>query len=125
MNTQKGQAMIIVLFVTAIAVFALLQVTVLSVSSISVGGEYYQGMILLTKAEGYLEEAALRFLRDPSYTGEAITDNDFTCTSQVNDFGEGKQLLCRCQKGNRYRQVQMNLTSNQGAFIFSAIEETP
>ena len=120
---QAGQAMIILLLVSSIALIFLMHTVVLNLESIGLGNEYLTGLNLLTQAEAYLENAALRSLRDPTYSGETIVNTNLTCTSVVIETPMGKEITSACQKGSRSRKVGLDVTFDQGVYLFSLIEE--
>ena len=120
---QSGQALVIILFVTTIVVLLITQITALSLSTVGLSNQYYDGLILLTKAEGFLENAALRYLRNPSYNGESLHNNGIDCTIEIADIVGGKDLVCWCSKDAKTRKVGMTVSFNQGVFNFSKVEE--
>ena len=115
--------MIVLLLVTAIAISLVVQVAVLSLSSVELDNEYAEGLVLINRAEGYLENAALRFLRDPNYLGETINEDNIACTSEISDVGGEKDLVCYCQRNQRIRKVGMTAVYNNGVYDFSKIQE--
>lgn len=122
--SNGGQAMILLVFICAFIFSLILEIATIGLSSLGLSNEYFLGLTLVTKAEGYLENAALRHLRDPTYTGESLQDEDISCTIQINTLNpESKDLVCSCQKDQRIRTVGMNVTYNQGIYVFSAIKE--
>ena len=120
---QQGQALIIVLFISAIVVLIVAQVATLNLSNLGLANNYYDGSLLLTKAESYLENAALRYLRDPSYIGESLQDANITCTIKINDIGENKDLTCQCERNGKSRKVGLTVSFDEGVYNFSKIEE--
>jgi len=123
MKKNKGQAMIVLLMVIAIATSLAVQVAVSSLSSIGLDNEYSEGLTLINEAEGCLENAALRFLRNPLFEGESTVENEITCTSEVINITEEKDITCFCQRNRRIRKVGMRVSVLSGVFNFSAIEE--
>jgi len=122
-KNQQGQALIIVLFISAVVVLIVAQVTTLNLSNLGLANNYYDGSLLLDKAEGYLENAALRYLRDPNYTGENLQDEGVVCIVEINDIGLDKDLTCQCEKNGKSRKVGLTISFDQGVFNFSKIEE--
>lgn len=115
--------MITILFVVAIVFFLATQATILNLGGVNLANESFEGNLLLTKAEGYLENAAIRSLRNSAYTGESLHEGDISCTMQVvNDTAE-KDLTSVCQKDQRARKVGMTVSINKGVYTFSKIEE--
>lgn len=120
---NSGQAMIVLMFVTIIVVTLVLQVTTTGLSSLSLDNEYSEGLLLSITTEGVLEDTAIKYLRNPSYSGETVNLNGSSCTSQVNDVAEGKEMLVFCQKNQRVKTMALTATYNDGAYDFSPVEE--
>lgn len=123
-NKHAGQAMIVVLMVMVIVTLLLAQVVMMNITSISLAGEFSDGSLLYSKAEGYLENAAIRFLRDISYSGETLQDGDISCTIEVIDLGGGlTDLVSTCSENGRTKIAAMNVSLAAGRFTFSQIAE--
>jgi len=122
-SRNTGQAMVVLLFVTAIVVSLIVQMSVLSLSSVKLDNEYSQGVALLSRAEGYLENGAIRYLRDPDYPGETINEGNVSCQIETADIAGGKDISCTCQEGSRSRTVGLTVTFSDGVFTFSPVEE--
>lgn len=120
---QSGQAMITVLFTLAIVFFLVTQATILYLGNVDLANAAYEGSILLTKTEGYLENAAIRFLRNPNYTGESLQEGDVSCTMQIVDLAGGKDITCTCQKWTMQKKVGMQVAITDGTYTFSKITE--
>src|SRR3989344_6901367 len=87
---SSGQAVIVLVLVVAIVVLMFTHVTILSFSSIQTSNEYTDGEFIQMKAEGYLESAAIRYLRDSTYTGETIDpliEPNYSCTMSLQNIG--------------------------------------
>lgn len=115
--------MIVLLMVTAIIVSLMIQANNLSLSSISLDNEYAEGLALATKAEGFLEDAALKYLRNPNYNGGSLEENNIICTITVNNVPGGKDLISSCQRNQRSKVIAMTVVYNNGAYNFSPMEE--
>lgn len=115
--------MIAILFVMAIIFFLVTQAAILNLGTTSLGHEYFEGFKILTVTEGYLENSALRFLRNPNYLGESLQDDDISCTIQIIDLGGNKDITATCTKDQRQRKLGMTVTINNGVYLFSKIVE--
>lgn len=115
--------MITVLFTLAIVFFLVTQATILYLGNVDLANAAYEGSILLTKTEGHLENAAIRFLRNPNYTGESLQEEDVSCTMQIVDLAGGKDIICTCQKWNIQKKVGMQVTITDGTYTFGKITE--
>lgn len=123
-DNNRGQAIIVLVLVVAIVVLMFTHVMVLSFSSVQTSGEYTTGEFIQMKAEGYLESAAIRYLRDPTYTGETLNEGVYSCTMVVQDIGGSTHdLESTCESGGRSRTVGMQAAYNAGVFEFSPIEQ--
>src|SRR4051794_27624872 len=86
-NFQNGQALITLLF------FAIIALTVTSASTIMVlanslsGTKFQQGSVAYEIAQSGVENAILRLLRDPTYTGETMSVGSGTVVIQATSSG--------------------------------------
>jgi hypothetical protein len=120
---SSGQAMIAILFVVAIVLFLTTQAALLNIGTTTLASDYYDGDMILIKTEGYLENAALRFLRNPAYSGESLQEGDLSCTMQVVDLAGAKDITATCGKDQKQRKLGMTVTIASGVYSFSKIEE--
>ncbi|MCR4263568.1 MAG: hypothetical protein NUV98_02510 [Candidatus Roizmanbacteria bacterium] len=121
---SSGQAVIVLVLVVAIVVLMFTHVTILSFSSIQTSDEYTNGEFIQMKTEGYLESAAIRYLRDSAYTGETLNEGTYSCTMVVQNIGgNNRDLESTCSTGGRSRTVGMQAVYNAGMFEFSPMEQ--
>lgn len=122
---NKGQAMLVLVVVVAIAALLVTQVFIASTSSASQTYEASEEIVLQEKAEGCLENAAIVFLRNPSYTGAGDTscgEADISCTINISAIGGSVfDLVTNCQRGGRLVTVGMTASNGTGAYTFSKI----
>jgi len=121
MKSDSGQAMIILIFVSTIVVYWTIQAVALNLSALTVTGEGTTGQILLARAEGYLENAIIRYLRNPSYNGEIITSPDCEITTAV--VGLDKEITSTCRENGRQKTVGVTISFASGIYTFSKIME--
>lgn len=115
--------MIVLLFITAIVVALVLQIASLSFSSISLDNEYSEGLLLVTEAESRLEDALIKYLRNPNYAGETVVTNGITCAVSLSDISGGKELVSSCQRNQRSRTVAVLAIYDNGSYLFSPVRE--
>lgn len=121
---SKGQAVIVLVMIVAIVSLLFTHVALLNLAALGLSNEQYEGTILRTKAEGYLENAAMRYLRDISYTGESLNEGTISCTIVVADLGGfNRDFESTCEKGQRAKTVGMQVSINNGVFDFTKIAE--
>jgi hypothetical protein len=73
MNREKGQALVILVCFAVIAATIIGSVVLVSIATASASGKSQSGAVAYDIAESGVENALLRLLRDPSYTGETVT----------------------------------------------------
>lgn len=130
LQNSKGQATIVLVLIMSIIVLMFTHVVTLSFSNVQVSDEGTLGEYLQMKAEGYLENGAIRYLRDGTYTGETVSsliEPDYSCIITVTDIGgpEGldRDFESTCSLDGRSRTVGMQATYNAGIFSFTAVKQ--
>ena len=115
---ERGQALVTLLF------FVLISLTITSAAliiiitnSISVS-KLEDGALAYYTAESGVENALLRLLRDPNYTGETLTIEGVTTTITVSGSNP-KTVTSVGQSGNFKRKVSVQMTYNNGYYTFS------
>lgn len=80
---MKGQALVTLLvFVVISLIITSASVSIVLVNSLS-ASKFEQGLMARSFAESGIENALLRLLRDPGYTGETLNLNDGSATVTV------------------------------------------
>ena len=124
---QNGQAVIVLVMVVTIVSLIFTHVALLNINALKLSNELFDGILLRTKAEGYLEDAAMQFLRDTSYglSGPiSLIESDISCTIEVTDLGGlSRDFESMCSRGNRSRTVGMSVSLASGIFTFTKIVE--
>lgn len=107
---SKGAALITLLFFTIIAMTITgAAVVILLVNSLS-GFKFQQGTVAYEIAQSGVEEALIRFLRDPSYVGttQPLTIGGGTVT--IERSGTGPYIFLSTGKiGNFVRKIQVTV----------------
>ncbi len=118
---NRGQALITLLF------FVLISLTITSgaiiiiiANSISVS-KSQEGTLAYYVAESGVENALLRLLRDPAYTGETLSVGDATVAITVT--GTNPKIVIATSSGNFKRTVQAQMNYNSGYYTFSNWKE--
>lgn len=111
MNIQKGQALVSLLFFVLIAITVTTSaIFVLYTSSLS-ASENEQGINAYYIAEAGIENAILKLLRDPNYTGETLTIENGTATIQVIN-GSPITIVSEGKSGNSLKKIQTEMLYN-------------
>jgi len=106
-KVQRGQALVTLLFFMIIAItITSAAVVVLLTNSLS-AQKLEQGTASYYTAESGAENALLRLLRDPDYTGETLTIDGTTVVATVSNSGDDYTVTSDSTSGNFKRTVQV------------------
>ena len=121
-NFEKGQALITLLFFVLISLtITSAAIIIIIINSISVS-RFQEGTLAYYLAESGVENALLRLLRDPNYTGETLTIGTGTAVITVTGANP-KTVVVVSQNGNFKRTVQAQMNYNNGYYTFSNWKE--
>lgn len=116
LNSQKGAAMITLLFFTLIATTVTsAAVVILLVNSLS-GTKFQQGSIAYEIAQSGIDNAKLRLLRDPDYSGETLPVGSGTAVITVTRTGSEYIISSRGTLGNFVREIQLQASYSANLF---------
>ncbi|MBU3978430.1 hypothetical protein KJ980_04930 [Patescibacteria group bacterium] len=119
----KGQALIILLFFTLIAVtICSASVIILITNSLS-GTKLQQGSIAYEIAKSGIENAKLQLLRNPDYYGETVTIGDGTAIIEVSSDNGIFTITSSGKIGNYLRKTQITAAYQNYELTFSSIKE--
>ncbi len=108
-TNQGGQALITLLFFSIIGIMiASAAVLIISNGGISTNREQL-GELAYYTAEAGAENAMVRTLRNPSYTGETLLLNNGTATIQITGTNP-YSILSKGQVGNLKRTIQVDIS---------------
>ncbi len=119
---EKGQALITLLFFILISLTITTgAIIIIIINSISVG-RFQEGALAYYAAESGIENALLRLLRDPNYTGETLTIGEKTAIITVTGSNP-KTVVVVGLNGNFKRTVSAQMSYNNGYYTFSSWKE--
>src|SRR5258708_28497882 len=105
-TSQSGQALLMLLIFVSMVTIVTIVATSLIVISSRAASSYEQSNMAFDLAEAGAENATLRLLRTPSYTGETLSLSGGTATITVS--GSGPLTILSQGKYNSYiRQIQV------------------
>lgn len=120
---MRGQALISLLFFSIIATnVAAAAVVIIVVNSLS-GAKFQQGSIAYQIAQTGAENAKLRLLRDPNYSGEILPVGAGNAEIQISKNGTQYTILSKGTIGNFMRQVQIVATYNNNLLTVTSQQE--
>lgn len=123
-QSQRGQALITLLFFVIIAVTITSAATiVIGVNSLSLT-KLQEGSIAYYAAESGIENAILRAIRDPSYTGETLTLDNINVTITVSGVDPDPRTITVVNaNGNFRRTIQAQVDYDSGYYTISGWKE--
>ena len=86
--------------------------------------KYYQGQDALNVAEAGADNALMRLVRDPTYTGESLTVGLGTATITVSGISP-KTITSVGQSGNFRRTIVVTATQTNNVLAVTSWVETP
>jgi hypothetical protein len=116
---QKGQAVVTLLFFMVIAISIITSIVIIVVNSATSGSNVEQGTVAYYSAETGAENALLRLLRDPNYTGETMNVNGATVTITVSS----NTITSTAKYANSIRKVQVQTLYNNNVLSVSSWKE--
>lgn len=121
---QKGQALIMVILIGIIALIAVVSAATLVISELKKNTAVSFGVSQYQITYGALENALMRLLRDPNYTGETVMLGSSTCVVTVSG-SLAKTVEVRCSDGTYSRKIGATVTFTNGVMAVSGISEIP
>lgn len=123
-NSQSGMALITVLIFSVVAIIVItLGVTLMIIQSGS-STTTLNAQEALFVAESGMENALIRLLRDPGYTGETLTFDNGTATITVTGT-TNKTVTVTSDVFDIQRQIQVQVTEVNGVTTVNSWEEVP
>lgn len=123
MKSQSGQALTVLLFFISVSIIITTGAVALIIGSSMGASRLQQSITAYDIAEAGIENATLRLLRDPTYSGETLTVGGGTATISVT--GDNPQTITARGHFNNYvRQVQAVISYSDGVLSVLSWGET-
>lgn len=115
-KSHKGQALVSLLMFVLVAMTVITSTIITVISNTRAASEGQQAVDVYYVAEAGIENALMRFLRDPNYTGETLPVGNNTATvtvsgSTITSAGHVNNLTKTIQVVTSYTNNQMIITS--------------
>ena len=120
---EKGQALVTLLFFVLISLTITSAAIIIIIINSSATGKFEAGILAYNAAESGVENAFLRLLRDPDYTGETLIIDTASAVVTVTGVSFPKTIVSVGQSGSFKRTVQAQMNYNSGYYIFSNWKE--
>lgn len=119
---QSGQTLVIMLVITGFVLVILSAVLVMSLTSSASTLSTTNATAAQYWAEAGLETGLMRFLRDPSYRGETVTNNTYTTTISITGSGP-YTISSSAQAGTSRKQVTATIQFTNGVMSVTAWQD--
>lgn len=119
---EKGQALVTLLFFILISLTITSGAIIIIIANSMSASKTQEGALAYYTAESGVENALLRLLRDPNYTGETLEIGTGTAVITVSGTNP-KTIISIGQNGNFKRRVSAQATYNSGYYTFSNWKE--
>ena len=106
LRLRSGQTLVVLLVFVAMAMAVVSAAVAVVISNTQSGSRYEVGQTALGLAESGAEEAMLLLLRDPAYSGGALTTVDGTATISVSG-SDPKTIVSSAMVGETRRKIQV------------------
>lgn len=120
-KSYKGQALISLLMFVLVAVTVITSTITTVISNTKAASEGQQAVDAYYVAEAGAENALMRLLRDPSYTGETLPVGNNNATVTVS----GSTITSIGQVNNLTRKIQVITSYNNNQMIVTSWKEIP
>ena len=124
-HTYTGQAMVTVLMVCVIGTLILTGAMIAVGNAIGQSSQAELGLLARSAAETGMENALIRFIRDPSYTGETMHLTDGR-TVTISATGTPKTtIIATGMSGSATQRIQTVVYYNNGVFTVESWSDIP
>jgi hypothetical protein len=120
---QTGQALVTLLFFILISLTITSGAIIIIIANSFSVSKFQEGELSYYAAESGVENALLRLLRDPNYTGETLTIEGTTVIATVSGVAFPKVVTSTGQNGNFKRTVQAQINYDGIHYTFSNWKE--
>ena len=123
MRNEKGQALITLLVFTIMAITITSAAVVVIIINSTTATKLQESTVAYEVAESGANNAVLRLLRDPGYTGEALTVGNGTATITVVPTGGLYVIMSQGKENNFIRTVQVNASYFNNVLVATSAGE--
>lgn len=119
---SQGMALVTVIIFAAVAMLVITAAVSMGILSSMSSRQMLQGQHALLLAESGAENALLRLLRNPVYTGETLTMDGGTATIVVSGTNP-KIISVEGKSGSIIRQIEVRVSDTSGAMSVDSWQE--
>lgn len=120
---KSGQSLVILLVFMAVAITVTTTATMVLLGSTKSSSRLELAQDTLSVAEGGAENALMRLLRDPYYSGETLTVGDGIATISSVMNGSVNTITSIGRTGNFFRTVRVTTVTSGGRMLVTSWQE--
>ncbi|MEK7633707.1 MAG: pilus assembly PilX N-terminal domain-containing protein [Patescibacteria group bacterium] len=121
-KNHKGQVLVTLLMFVLVAMTVITSAVIIVIANTRAASEVQQGIDAYYVAEAGAENALMRLLRDPNYTGETLPSiGEGTAVITVT----GSTIVSQGQVNNLTRKIQVNISYNNNQMTVTNWQEIP
>lgn len=120
---KKGQALVMLLVFMVVAITITSAAVVIVVLNSQTASRAEQSLAAYQLAEGAVENALIRLLRDPAYTGETLTIPQGGTTIVTVTGTNPKTIVSSAAVGDFLRRIRVVANDNAGVLVVTAWTE--
>jgi hypothetical protein len=118
-NCQKGDILVTLLFFMVISIAIITSIVFIVFNTLKSGTNLEQGVLAYYGAESGIENALLRLIRNPNYSGETLTLDQGTVLIEIN----GNVITSTATVANSVRQIQVETVYNNNILEVASWKE--
>ncbi|HVZ11601.1 MAG TPA: hypothetical protein VG965_01095 [Patescibacteria group bacterium] len=120
---KKGQALVTLLLFVVSAIIIISGAVVVIILNSKTNDKFYQGEISYDVAESGAENALIKLLRNPNYTGETLTMGSDTATITVASQSGVITITSKGKTGNFLRTIKVTASYNNNILSVTSWKE--
>lgn len=123
-NNSGGFALVILLFLMVLAVTVITAAVSLMILGSSSSTLLISADTTKSIADSCIENAIIRLIRDPAYSGESLDVNEGNCQITVTGSSD-KNVSVQANYGNKKKRVEANLNLNNNIVSLISWKDVP
>ncbi len=118
-----GYVAVVLLVFVVVGVIIATAALAMSMANLAAVSAYEQGAEAMLVAQSGAENALLRLLRDPSYTGEVLSVGEGTATITVTGDTTSSTVVSVGVRGTKKRKIQVEVNRSSGVMSITSWAE--
>lgn len=120
---ESGQTLVSLMIFMVTAIIIITAAVAVIISNAKSTSKFYQGIVSYDLAESGIENAIIRLLRDPSYSGETLALGEDTVQIQVLGGGASPYTITSTSTNGNFKRTIQATASYNNILTISSWEE--